>query len=151
MSVQTSYSAAIGRAYPGQLADGFNPTIRKSLIAEGVVNFGRAVSQGTNDDQALEGGTPPIGIAIRDHNHENPIGGESSEYADEQVMAILEEGYIFLDIVNTGAKGALLYSVDLDGTIGAGTAVAGQTQLTGAQLDETIASAGVARCWIAKL
>lgn len=150
MSVQTTYEFRIGKAYAGQLADGFNPTYRKSLISEGAVTYGRTVSQGTADDQALQGGTPPIGIAIRDLQQENAIGSVSTAYLDEQVMAVLEEGYIYVNVTNTGAKGAAIYSVDADGTIAVGTAGAGQTQLTGSFLDETISAAGVARIYLAR-
>jgi len=152
MTVQTEYERYIGTAYAGQLADGFNPTLRKSLISEGVVIYGRTVSQGTADDQAVQGGaTNILGVALRDLNAENFIGSIAKQYPDEKVMAVIEEGYVYVNITNTGAKGAAIYSVDADGTIAVGTAGAGQTQLTGSKLDETVASAGIARIYLAKL
>jgi hypothetical protein len=151
MTVQTTYDRYIGKAYAGQLADGFNPKYVKSLIAEGAVIYGRTVSQGTADDQAVQAGTPPIGIAIRDLNNENNIGSVSTQYDDEQVMAVLEEGYVYIALANTGAKGAAIFSTDATGIISVGTAGAGQTQLTGSFLDETIAAAGVARIFLKRL
>ena len=148
MSVQTTYTAAIPKAYPGLQADN-NPVQSVSLIAEAtVIPFGRAVQQGTNDDQALIGTGTTVyrGITMRMHNQENVSAGvESAQYPDEDLMAVMEKGAIFVDLINTGAKDALIYSVDADGTIGAGTAGAGQTQITGARLAETIAAAGIAK------
>lgn len=147
-NVQTTYSASIARGYAGQVGDA-NPTRKVSLIAEGgAIPYGRAVQQGTNDDQALIGsGTTAFrGIAIRVHNQENSaVGVESAEYSENDLMAVIEEGAVLVDLINTGSKDDGIYSVDADGTIGAGTAGAGQTQITGATLTETITAAGIAR------
>jgi hypothetical protein len=144
-SVQTTYSAAIGKAYPGLQADN-NPVRSVSLISESsVIPFGRAVQQGTDEDQAKlgTGTTAYLGITMRVHNEENvAVGTESAQYTEKEPMAVMQEGSIFVTLITTGTKGADIYSVDADGTIGAGTAVAGQTQIPGAKLEETVAATG---------
>jgi hypothetical protein len=149
MSVQTQYDTYIPKQYAGGLADG-NPTRKVTYIAEGgAIPFGRAVQQGASDDQAVIGTTTATGayngITIRHHSQENPLYGESEEYPEGDLMAVMEEGSLFIDLINTGAKGDPIYSVDADGTIGAGTAGAGQTQIPGGSLEETIAAAGIAK------
>jgi hypothetical protein len=147
MSVQTAYDTYIPKQYAGGLADD-NPTRKVTYIAEGgAIPYGRAVQQGASDDQAVIGTatTAYLGITIRHHSQENPLGSESEQYPAGDLMAVMEEGSLFVDLINTGAKGALIYSVDADGTIGAGVAVAGQTQIPGGSLEETIAAAGIAK------
>lgn len=147
MSVQLSYDEKIAKQYAGGKADD-NPTRIVSYIAEGgAIPFGRAVQQGSSDDQAVIGTLAPAyaGITIRHHSQENPRWSQSEEYDEGDLMAVMEEGSLFVDLINTGAKGDPIYSVDADGTIGAGTAVAGQTQIPGGVLEETIAAAGIAK------
>jgi hypothetical protein len=143
-SVQTTYSAAIPKAYAGGDADN-NPTRDVTLISEAsVIPYGRAVQQGTADDQAKigTGTTAYLGITVRVHNEENVAAGtESEQYPEDELMKVREEGSIFVSLVTTGSKGDAIYSVDADGTIGAGTAGAGQTQIPGGVLLETVAAA----------
>ncbi|MCK4960048.1 MAG: hypothetical protein KAT00_11625 [Planctomycetes bacterium] len=149
MSVQLTYDEKIAKQYAGGLADN-NPKRTVTYIAEGgAIPYGRAVQPGASDDQAVIGTTTATslysGIAIRVHNNENPLGGVSESYPEGDLMAVMEEGSLFIDLVNTGAKGDPIYSVDADGTIGAGTAAAGQTQIPGGSLEETMAAAGIAK------
>lgn len=146
MSVQTTYAAEIPKAYPGLQADN-NPVRSISPIAEGgAIPFGRAVQTGTDADTQAVIGTATgtyLGITMRVHNEENSaVGTESKEYKEKEPMAVMQEGSIFVTLITTGAKGAAIYSVDADGTIGAGTAGAGQTQIVGGVLEETVTATG---------
>jgi hypothetical protein len=140
-SVQTTYSATIPRGYAGGDADS-NPVRDITLISETtVIPYGRAVQQGTADGQAKigTGTTAFLGITKRDHSQENVAAGTASaQYPVNTPMAVREEGAILVSLVTTGAKGAAIYSVDADGTIGAGTASTGQTQITGGVLEDTV-------------
>jgi hypothetical protein len=149
MSVQTTYAARMTKAYAGQLAD-LNDQREISRIAEGgVIPFGRMLSRGTADNQATLGGTDHIGISVRDLAHENGIGTELQQYAVTDVMNVLQSGSIFLELITTGSPGDALYSVDADGTIGAGAPAAGQTAIVGGTLEETVAAINtVALCRI---
>lgn len=141
MTVQLTYEFKQPRAYAGLQADN-NPVRSISPYAEsGPIPFGRAVQVGTDEDQAVIGtGTGLyLGITMRVHNEENVAAGvESAQYTDKEPMAVMQEGTIFISLINTGSKGDPIYSVDVDGTIGAGTAVAGQTQIPGGELLETV-------------
>lgn len=143
MTVQTTYSAAIQKGYPGLQADN-NPVRSVTLICEtAVIPFGRAVQPGSSDDLAVLGTTTATssysGIAMEDMSRENVSAGvESRQYPVGRPMAIMEEGSIYVELITTGAKGDAIYSVDADGTIGAGTAGAGQTQIPGGVLEETV-------------
>lgn len=148
MSVQTTYTATIPKAYAGLVADN-NPYRIITKICETVagIPYGRKVSRGTSDDQAVIGGaTGHLGIAVRVHNQENTLGTESQTYRETDAMAILQEGSVFLYVTTAGSPGDPLYSVDADGTIGAGAPGAGQTAIAGATLEETLAGAGLALC-----
>ena len=94
MSVQLSYDEKIAKQYAGGKADD-NPTRIVTYIAEGgAIPYGRAVQPGSSDDQALLGTTAGAysGIAIRHHSQENPLGSESEEYPEGELMAVMEEG-----------------------------------------------------------
>ena len=141
MPVQTTYPVAIARQYPGGLADN-NPTRKVTLLSEAsVIPYGRAVQQGTDQRQAKigTGTTAYLGITVRVHNEENVAAGvDSAQYPEDELMAVMEEGSIFVSLVTTGTKGNALYSVDADGTIGAGAPGAGQTAIPGGVLLDTV-------------
>ena len=139
---QTSYSLNAPAALPGLISD-IGPHEIVSKKAEGTIPFGYAVSRGTDaDNQVAAGGTAPIGVAVRDLHREISDAG-NTEYVDLETAAIMRKGYIWVTIAaTTGVPGATLYSVDATGAIEIGTAGAGQTQLTGWSLENTVASAG---------
>ena len=142
-SVQTTYADVIPKAYAGQAADN-NPFRDITLICEtAVIPFGRVVKQGSTDDQAVIGSatTAIQGITKRVHNLENVSPGTASaQYPVGEPMAVRQEGSIYVSLITTGARGAALYSVDADGTIGAGAPGGGQTAIPGGVLEETVAA-----------
>jgi hypothetical protein len=111
-----------------------------SRVAEGNIPAGSVVSRGTGNSQVVKGGTTPFAIALRSADTEFANG-----LADKEVIGALRTGYVNLDVKNTGAKGAALYSVDATGEVYVGTASTGQTQIP-VTLEETLTAAGVAIC-----
>ncbi len=147
MSVQTTYTATIPKAYAGLVADNNPSRIITKQCESTNIPYGRKVSRGTSDDQAVLGGaTGHLGIAVRVHNQENPLGSTTTQYNQKDTMAILQEGSVYLYVENAAADGTALYSIDADGKIGAGTPGAGQTAIAGATLEETLSAAGLALC-----
>ena len=66
-------------AFEGLVAD-MQTSVRLSRLAEGSVNPGRVLTQGTEDNQAQQGGTGPIlGISVADRSL---YPGQDGIYAD---------------------------------------------------------------------
>lgn len=150
MSVQISYTRNAPVAYAGLVADD-NPNERISKIAEGEIGFGLAVQRGTNDGQAKVGGGAAgvgfLGIACRVLNQEGALADASLKYNDEDMVAILKTGWIYLKITNTGNAGTVINANDTTGVIKSGAAGAGETVIPGATLEENVTVAGtVALC-----
>ena len=151
-SVQTSYDRYTATAYPGLVADN-NPSERISKIAEGDIDFGLAVQRGTSDDQAKIGSGASavgfLGVACRMLNQEGALADASLKYNDEDMVAILKSGWIYLKITNTGAAGLQLNMNNTTGVIKAGAAGAGESEIPGGRLEETVSVANtVALCRI---
>ncbi|MCK4884138.1 MAG: hypothetical protein KAS30_04665, partial [Candidatus Diapherotrites archaeon] len=140
-------------AYPGMLAND-NPNERLSGISEAAIGFGLAIQQGTNPDQVKVGGGAAgvgyRGIAMRVLNQEGALADAALLYNDEDMVAYIRSGYVYLNVTTTGAKGAVLNANDTTGVIKAGAAGGGETLIPGATLEEAVASApAVALCRLA--
>ena len=143
MSVQTSYSRNISRAYAGMIyALGTSDKISRSVETAAGVPFATAVSRGTDKErQAVIGGSDFLGITYRDLGREGAANGSTIKYSVKETAGIMREGYIWA-VCPTGCNpGDSVNYVIATGVIDAGAAVAGEMQLDGAQWD-TVAAAG---------
>jgi hypothetical protein len=130
-------------AYAGLIGDlQYAEVVSKLCETAAGVGFGFTVSRGTSDDQAVLGGTSLIGVTVRSLDREGAATTAAVKYNQNEAMGVIKKGYVWINLVNTGSAGAAIYSVDADGTIAAGTAGAGQTQIPNATLETTVASAG---------
>ena len=148
MSGQTSYEINTANAVAGQVADiGFNEI--DSFLAEGIVAFGVVVSRGTNDGQVAVGGDATgIGVSVRDLAREGAANTGEVAYADKETVAVMRFGSgskIYAVIPSGGSAGDVLNYVDATGVIDAGVAVAGETDITGATLEEDVAAGKVGK------
>ncbi len=148
MSGQTSYEINTANAVAGQVADiGFNEI--DSFLAEGELAFGIAVSRGTNGGQVAPGGDATgIGITVRDLAREGAANSGAVSYADKETAAIMRFGSgskIFVVIPSGGSAGDVLNYVDATGVIDSGVAVAGETDIVGATLEEDVAAGKVGK------
>lgn len=147
MSVQTTYSLTEGKAFHGGLAD-LNPReINGTLPAVSAVPFGTIVSR--SGSGVAKGGTGKVGVALRDLTRQaNTPGSTDIEYDIGELVNILRSGYVYLTLAAGGSAGAALKSNDTTGVIDVGTAGAGETQLTGCTLEETVAAGVIGLCRI---
>lgn len=137
MAAQTTYTQDAAKALPGLVAYGYGPNEIVSKKAEGAFNFGLVVVRGTSDTQVKLNGTVQFGVSVRDIHREN-TSTPATLYQDEDVAAIMKRGYIWATIADAGVPGNALNFVNATGVIGVGTAVAGETDLTGWTLETTV-------------
>ncbi len=153
-NVQETYLRNSAIAYVGLVADN-NPSERISKIAEGAIDFGLAVQRGTDEDVQVKvgGGTAGagfLGISCRVLNQEGALSDAAIKYNDEDMVAILKSGWIYLNITNTGTAGSALNMNDTTGVIKAGAPGAGETAIPGGTLEKTVNIADtIALCRIA--
>jgi hypothetical protein len=140
MSAQTTYSSTIDAAYAGLVADLEPKEVVSKACESATIGFGLAVNQGTADEQAVLGGTSVIGITVRSLDREGT--STAVQYSQYEAMGVLREGYIWVEIENTGSPGDALYTDDVTGEIGAGAPGAGETALPNSTLETTVSSAG---------
>lgn len=145
MSAQTTYTLKpANAAYPGQL-DGVGPHLTETFLVETAAGIapGLTISKGTADDQAVLGGTSPIGVVVRRLDVENNAS-DAIVYDQYTPIAVIKSGVVNVSLGGAGNRGDAIKSNDTTGVITAGTAGAGETQLNGELLD-TIAGAGIAK------
>lgn len=127
------------------------PGVTKGTAANIVV--GRAFTIDTADGQFAPGGTNPFGGILLD-SHELQSVGTSAGGPLAPTMTIpagtvgsfCTMGTITVALINACNPEDGVYFVQADGTLGAGTAGAGQTQILGAKVKGTTnAAAGLAR------
>jgi len=142
--MQTSYAQYMGKAYAGMLADvQFKNNVVSKSLESLLAAPGLAVGRGTDtENQVVVGGTSPIGVVVRSLDTENNVSNEL-EYVAKETVGVVTTGCVWVDLITTGAAGDPIYSVDADGTIGAGVASTGQTQLVG-MLQSVAAAPGLA-------
>jgi hypothetical protein len=112
-TVQTSFSANMAAAFPGQIADGEQATNVISRVVDPAsanpVNFGEPVLQGASDGtvQSVNGGAGVFrGIAVRDATLP-PSAGD--QYDQTLTAAIMTKGVIWVTTAVTVAAGQPAY------------------------------------------
>lgn len=146
MSAQTSYSQNAPAGLPGLVAHDFGQADIISRLAEGDIEFGRVVSRGTDPDNQVvpgNGVTTVMGLSVRDLAREVDNNGDSL-YVDESVAAVMKKGYMWVTVLDAGAPDDALYFVNATGEIGVGAPGAGQTALTGVNLETTVGAGELA-------
>ena len=146
--MQTTYTQYPGIAYPG-LLDGIpsNHRITSKKLESATVSPGILVSRGTDKaEQALVGGTDPLGVVVRSLNIENT--GNELVYVATDMVAVIEEGVVWVELGSTGTAGSAIFSVDATGVIHAGTAGADQTHLKGELLTSAASSGDLVKIYL---
>jgi hypothetical protein len=125
-TLQLTYLARPNEAYEGQPED-MNPKdkVTKRCETAAGIGFGLAVSYGTGDEDAVLGGTNPVGITIRDWQ------SEEGKYEQNDEMSVLTKGRIYVKIATAQAAGAALKYVQATGVLDAGAPIAGETAIPG--------------------
>lgn len=147
MTAQTSYSINQPIAVHGQLYS-LSPNDIVSRLAEGVagIGVGVAVSRGTDIDRqmVLGGATNYLGITVRSLDRENDVNTGDVIFLEKAAASVLRKGYIYLICPTGCTAGALVFYDDTTGVVDAGTAGAGETQITNAYWDTTAAAGEIA-------
>lgn len=150
MVAQTSYELNIGKGYNGQLysANDYNYT-KISRIAEGLIEFGRATSRGTDlENQVEQGGNDYQGIAFRSLDREGEIFTGKIQYNDKDTVGLLVVGYIWL-VCPAGCTAGDPVKYDPDtGILDAGVALAGEIQLDNAAWESTASAGDIAYVYV---
>ena len=143
MSAQTSYSLDQSIAYAGLIfAQSPHDIISRSVETAGGVDFGVAVSRGTNKNrQCVVGASDFIGISIRSLEREGAANTGEVKYREKETAGIMRNGYIWVICPSGCNAGDKVKCSTSTGVIDAGDAGAGETQILGAVFDTT-ASAG---------
>jgi len=87
-----------------------------------------------------------IGVTVRDLAREGAANTGAVSYADTETMAVMRFGSgskIYVAIPTGGSAGDVLNYIDATGVIDAGAAVAGETDIVGATLEEDVVAGGV--------
>lgn len=150
MSNQTTVALSIANATPGLVADiHAGNKIISAAATDTAIPFGVIVQRGTGEDgQALLGGDEfgILGISVRELGREAAsIGALTVEYAQNESMAIMQDGYIFATCVAGCAAGDTPKFVNATGVLSAGAAVVGETSLDEWEWMDTVAANGVAK------
>lgn len=127
MTVQLSYTKNTANALAGLVADVGPYEIDSFTNETGVIPFGAAVSQGTNDTEAvIGGGAAFLGIATRMTAKENTIvGAEQEQYNENETMAVMRRGKVWVTLAAGGSPGDLVVYTDATGVIDVGVPGAG--------------------------
>ena len=146
MSAQLSYDINQAVAYAGLIyAQAPHDIISRDVETVAGIAFGVAVSRGTDKDkQTILGGTDFIGITIRSLEREGAANTGAIEYSETETAGILRNGYIWALCPTGCVPGDSVNYVDATGVLDSGTAVAGETQLDGAEWDSTASAGGLA-------
>lgn len=147
MTAQTSYEIKQQIAFAGALF-ALHPHDIDSRDVETVagINFGVAVSRGTNKDRqiVLGGDATFFGITIRSLDREGAANTGVILYKQKETAALLRKGYIWLTCPTGCNPGDPALYNDTTGIIDAGSAGAGETQLNDAQWETTAAAGALA-------
>ena len=134
MSAQTSYAIDHAAALDGMIADlADKDVVSRSCETVAGIDFGRAVSFGTDPEKqvVLGGDDTGVGIAVRSADHENAIGSVNAKYAQYETVSVLRKGYVWCKFSNVGSAGDAVCYTDADGVLKSGAPAAGETALTG--------------------
>ena len=151
MTVQTSYERNIDAAFEGLLGDR-NPKILVTKIVEAAdgINFGRAVSRGTNKaKQVLLGAADFVGITYRSLEREVQARGSTDiKYTDKDECGVLQNGYIWLRTTNACDAGDQVKVNTTTGVFGSGAKGNGEVNLDGATWESKAAAGGLALLYL---
>lgn len=146
MPAQTSYSLSQPVAYEGLIyAQDPHDNISRAVETAAGINFGRAVSRGTGDDQCVLGGTSFLGITYRSLEREGAQGSGVILYKEKETAGIMRRGTIWAKCPSGCNPGDSAKYINATGVIDSGAAGAGETQLVDAFWDSTAAAGGLAR------
>lgn len=111
---------------------------------------GKIVSRGTLENQVVLGvDSEVLGIVVRSGENYGADGSEDANtvlYPQYSTVEVLRSGEIWADVTGTGSAGAVVINAnDTTGVIDLGVASTGETALTGAKLETTMAAAGLAK------
>jgi hypothetical protein len=98
----TDYSLAQSPGIPGAISSGFKCSTRsKTNASGGVIAFGRAVVQGTGDQDVIlpaANKTSLVGIAVRGYFYEDAKTADNAEgYGDKREIEVLVQGDIWVE------------------------------------------------------
>ena len=127
-----TYGFELDAAQAGQKVD-LATDIVDSFKAEGAVPFGRAVVQGTADDQCKLPNSSEdyvLGVAIFTHAIEQALAG-GAEYADKDMVSVASFGRVWMDGQGEWNKNDPAYVV-LSGTAGLNGTITADPSLSGA-------------------
>ena len=107
MAVQTAYNDRIATAYNGMVADQRLTEIISREVEDATLAIGRAVIQGTADDQVKVGAAGVyIGVTVKDVT----LPPESGDvYQEGNTAAIITRGAIWVTVGGDVAAGAAVY------------------------------------------
>lgn len=142
----STYETRMKKGYPGLIYD-LNPHDIVSKSADGAgIKAGYVVSRGTKDDQVVAGGAlTGFGIAVRDPvMGANPEGGSANlSYEDKDTVPVMTKGYIWVESqTDPVSPGDPVKYVDASGIIGFGAPGSGESALTNAFAETSLAVAG---------
>ncbi len=141
MAAQTSYAIKQGVAYAGMLyAQAPHQISSFSVETAAGIDFGVAVSRGTDKErQVVLGGSDFVGITIRSLEREGGNAG-TVKYSQEETAGVLRDGYVYAVCPTGCTAGDDVKYTTATGVLDAGTAGAGEAQITGATWETTTAA-----------
>ncbi len=144
MSVQTSYGNVAAGAH-GQIYDIGPRDVVSGIIEEAAgIEFGLAVSRGTNDGQVTLGGSALLGFTVRDLAREGVQGSGVVLFKDEETAPIMRKGYMLLTCPSGCTPGQPVNYNTTTGIVDQGAPGAGELAIANATWESTIAAGGLA-------
>lgn len=110
-AVQTTYLTELAQAFVGMIVN-TEPNNLISREAEGAIDFGKVVKQGTLDNQVVEADNASDvvrGISVRDYSAVN------SAFADKDSALIMDRGVIWGEAGGTCTVGTDVYAIPASG------------------------------------
>lgn len=145
MSAQTAYSLAQAIAVAGLIYAQHPHQIDSRSAESGPIAIGIAVSRGTDKDkQCVKGGTAFLGISVRALDQEGAANTGAIAWETTETVPILRDGYIWAVCSDGCVPGNAVNYVNATGVLGAGAAVAGETNLLGGTWETTASAGGLA-------
>lgn len=145
MSVQTTYGLIV-KAVAGQLVDMyFNEVVSKLVEDAAGMNFGKAVVQGTADEQ-VKLGIGSFGICVRELTREADSRGTgaTTKYLQNNAAAVMRQGHIYVELITAAAPvspGDAVAALANGDIVATGTALS--TDITGATFEASAAAGDI--------
>lgn len=112
MAHQSTYLDRMPLGFAGMIATQ-SPSTLVSYLAEAAIPFGRALKQGTADneaDLADNASDNVLGISVREHST-----GETDEFGIGENVRVMTEGEIFVTAGGTATAGTPVYMIPASG------------------------------------